>query len=277
MSCIRHIVIVRSDFFHAHVLHTAARERFPHAQIVALGEVAEAEQFLAVETTDLLIIGGHPEDGDALDFLAFRVGPRAGIVFVVTDRKEARLLVGFNSLSIAGMFDPATEGVQNLATAMASVATGGKYWSYSIIARLKECLQPTSICQRLTPTEQLIFSLIGDGSDDQAAADRLGMKRSSVHAVRRELHRKLGLQHKGELQCAALQHGFVQITHRGTCRPGLAMLMSACRCGRGKACYSEVEYKKAHLGGGLLAALFLSMAECVLNYPNFGVMVELFI
>jgi DNA-binding NarL/FixJ family response regulator len=50
----------------------------------------------------------------------------------------------------------------------------------------------------LTAAEQAILGGIGDGSDDQTAAERLNRAATNIGEQRRNLHRKLGL-HKGEL------------------------------------------------------------------------------
>jgi hypothetical protein len=45
--------------------------------------------------------------------------------------------------------------------------------------------------------------------------------------VRRGLHRKLGVQHRGELVRVAAQKGFVRFTPDGVERPGFALLTAA--------------------------------------------------
>ena len=70
-----------------------------------------------------------------------------------------------------------------------------------------------------------MFSVIGDGCDDKVAAARLGLRESSVHSVRRELHRKLGAQHRGELIRLAAQRGYVRFTAESVQYPGQAILL----------------------------------------------------
>jgi DNA-binding CsgD family transcriptional regulator len=107
---------------------------------------------------------------------------------------------------------------------------GTPYWSHGILEQLRRhATGARSICQLLTPTEQLVFAVIGDGSDDDIAATRLGLRPSTIGSIRRELHRKLNVQHRGELMRAAIQHGFVRITPEGVVRPGFGTLSHACR------------------------------------------------
>ncbi len=117
-----------------------------------------------------------------------------------------------STLGLIGVFDQTSEGQAELSRALATIAVGVRYWSPTIIEAIAtHCLPPNSICRRLTLTEKRVLAVIGDGSDDSVAADRLGMKESTVASIRRSLHRKLGIQHKGELLRMAIQLGFVRI------------------------------------------------------------------
>jgi len=72
----------------------------------------------------------------------------------------------------------------------------------------------------LTEKEQIVLSTIGDGSDDQQAAEKLGLSYRTVNTHRKTIMGKLGLHHKGQIMCYALQQGYVHITPQGVFRPG---------------------------------------------------------
>jgi DNA-binding NarL/FixJ family response regulator len=110
------------------------------------------------------------------------------------------------------------------------VADGHGYWSPSLLARIREHFAAAFPVSRvLTPLEVMVLSVLGAGLDDESAAERLGMRPSSVHSVRRQLHHKLGLQHRGDLMRFALEYGFVRFTETGVTHPGLGILRDACR------------------------------------------------
>jgi DNA-binding CsgD family transcriptional regulator len=94
---------------------------------------------------------------------------------------------------------------------------------------LQHCSVQPNVAQRriglLTPTEQLVLALIGDGSDDVTASARLGLKPASIQSVRRSLHGKLHLKQKGELVSVAAQYGFIRFTRHGVIRIGLGALL----------------------------------------------------
>ena len=72
----------------------------------------------------------------------------------------------------------------------------------------------------LTDKEQMVLSVIGDGSDDQQAGEKLALSPHTVNTHRKAVMGKLGLHHKGQLMLYALQQGYVQITPNGIYHPG---------------------------------------------------------
>jgi DNA-binding NarL/FixJ family response regulator len=111
---------------------------------------------------------------------------------------------------------------------MRSVAAGSRYWSPAVARRMRQvAAAPSALFRILTAFEQLVLSVIGDGCDDVEAARRLGLSPSTISTVRRGLHRKLGVQHRGELVRVAAQQGFVRFTPDGVERPGFALLSAA--------------------------------------------------
>lgn len=69
-------------------------------------------------------------------------------------------------------------------------------------------------------SEQMVLSVIGDGSDDQQAADRLGLSPYTVNTHRKAIMAKLKLHHKGQLMLHALQHGYIWVSAQQIQYPG---------------------------------------------------------
>ena len=92
------------------------------------------------------------------------------------------------------------------------------YVSPTMVEHLKK---PKNITlDALTDKEQMILSVIGDGSDDHEAAERLGLSRFTVNTHRKAIMGKLSLHHKGQLMLYALQQGYVQVSPEGVYYPG---------------------------------------------------------
>jgi hypothetical protein len=62
--------------------------------------------------------------------------------------------------------------------------------------------------------------VIGDGSDNKQAAERLQMSRETVKTHRKRIMAKLNLHQQGELMLYALRHGYVLVTDTGLLYPG---------------------------------------------------------
>jgi DNA-binding NarL/FixJ family response regulator len=228
---IRSVLILKADRLYADNLRQLVLTILPHATVKHTASIANAALALAKEPVDLLITGvGLSLDGDVLDLLSSHTGPRGRVrrVLVVTAHREGRALAALRTLPIDGVFDSAIESSEQFKAAVRVVISGKRYWSASVLDRMhRDHLGPNSLFRRLTGFEQLMLSILGDGSDDISAARELGLSPSTVSTVRRQLHRKLGVQHRGELVRVAAQHGFVRFTPGGVLRPGFTMLTAA--------------------------------------------------
>lgn len=227
-SDLRTLLIVKADRLYAEALRQLTLKVFPAAHVRLAWSIDSARAALAAEPVQLLVTGiGASLDGDALDFLALCTGANSNArrVLVVTTHHELHLLAALRNLPINGVFDSAVEQPEQFLTAIQTVAQGNHYWSRSILDRIKiYSAGGSSFSRLLTTSEQLILSVIGGGSDNVAAANELGLSPATVSSVRRDLHRKLGVQHRGELMRIAAQTGFVQFTPSGVVRPGFSIL-----------------------------------------------------
>ncbi|MEO7411821.1 MAG: LuxR C-terminal-related transcriptional regulator [Opitutaceae bacterium] len=224
------ILIVKSDILYAGVLQAATQRVFPTATFRREVTLKNTLAAVAEEPVDLLITGVSLPDGDTLDLLAEPLPGRGfGSALVVTGRREHRIFAVLRGLAIQGVFDPNDEGLDQFEKALEVIRSGGRYWSTSVLERLHVHSEPSYAMERLlSPTEQLVLAVIGDGSDDHEAGDRLNLRPSTIHSVRRDLHRKLGVRHRGELVRLAAQQGYVRFTAGGVQRPGFARLLAAC-------------------------------------------------
>jgi DNA-binding NarL/FixJ family response regulator len=224
---IRRILILREDRLYADALGHSALIVFPTAQVTVATSVQSAVAILTHGSFDLLITGlGVSIGGDVLELLMWWVNrrPNAQRVLVVTAERQYRILDALRRMAIAGVFDSKHEPPDGLAAALQTVATGGRYWSRSLLDCMSQAkVASTPLAYLLTAGEQVVLSIVGDGSDDAAAARQLGISPATVSTVRRDLHRKLGVQHRGELIRFAAQNGFVQFTPAGVVRPGFAL------------------------------------------------------
>jgi DNA-binding NarL/FixJ family response regulator len=225
------VLIVKPDRLYAEALRELTLRAFPAADVRLASTLEHARAALRTAAVDVLVTGvGASLGGDVIDFLARCAGQSdwARRVLVVTTHQELRILVALRTLPIQGVFDSTAEPPEEFLGAIRTVARGGHYWSHSLLERLRRLSSRGDALPRLlTTSEQLVLSVIGGGSDNASAARELGLSPATISSVRRELHRKLGVQHRGDLIRIAAQSGFVQFAPSGVIRPGFGMLTAA--------------------------------------------------
>lgn len=224
------VIIWKTDQFHADTLRRATQSVWPSATIQHARRASEVTATMATGLVDLLLTGLSSEEGDVLDFLSANLaGPRPiRRVLIVTDRPDQHALAVLRTLPIAGVFDTASEDSAQFERALRAIVSDGAYWSPSVVAYLtRQCLSPHSLYRQLTPTERLVLAVLGDGSDDKVAANRLGLRPATILSIRRDLYRKLGVHHRGELMRVAAQSGLVRFTPEGVKQSGFAIVLTA--------------------------------------------------
>lgn len=225
------VLILRVDRFYAAVLRQMVLQEFPRTDVAITHGIADAMLALKTCRIDLFITGvGAGAEGDVLDLLTScaKSVHRPKSVLAVTAGCEYRVLAGLRALGVNGVFDATSELPDAFPLALRTVANGAHYWSQTLLNEMHVASSTShALFRLLTSFEQVVLSTIGDGCDDADAAQLLAVRPSTICTVRRELHRKLGVQHRGQLVRMAAQHGFVHFTPAGVIRPGFALLRAS--------------------------------------------------
>jgi DNA-binding NarL/FixJ family response regulator len=211
------IVVLKWDRLYGDLIRRQILDVWPEADVQVFQLGFDALQSIQERVPELFITGVRLDDMDGLEHLEPFIGTRLPIL-VVTSRADARTFRMLRALRYDGIYDGLAEGLENLPTALKEVMEGRPYVSPSVLPHLKERKNIT--VDTLTEREQVVLSVVGDGSDDDQAAARLGMAPNTVATHRKAIMRKLGLHHKGELMLHALQQGYVHVTPSGVYYPG---------------------------------------------------------
>ena len=231
------IVVLKADRLYGDLICRQIKEHWRSASVQVFQRGLEALDAIQASMPDLFITGVKIEDMDGLEHLEPFI-ERDLPVLVVTSRKDARTFSLLRSVRYDGIYDACVEGLENLRTALEAVMDRELYVSATFVQHLKK---PKSITlDTLTEKEQMVLSVIGDGSDDQEAAGRLGLSHYTVNTHRKAIMAKLTLHHKGQLMLYALQQGYVQVTPDGVSHPGfqrrIREIASGGKNGEAKAC-----------------------------------------
>lgn len=211
------IVVLKADRLYGDMICRQIKEYWRYAQVQVFQKGFDALDSIQASLPDLFITGVQVEDMDGLEHLEPFI-ERELPILIVTTRKDARTLCLLREIRYNGLFDVRAEGLPNLHTALQRVIEHEIYVSPTFAPHVK---RPKNITlDALTDKEEMVLSVIGDGSDDQLAAERLGLSPLTVNTHRKAIMGKLKLHHKGEIMCYAVQKGYVHISPDGVFHPG---------------------------------------------------------
>jgi DNA-binding NarL/FixJ family response regulator len=227
---VRSLLVLNADRLYATLLRQYATAAFPHAKVAVADSVDGAELALRAGGVDFFVTGScAPFDDDALDLVADCMSQPASFarVLFVTTQSDARVLGTLRAIEVDGFFDASHERPEQLVPVLQAIANGERYWTATTLSQMQRGTPTDTIARVLTTLEQLVLTIIGDGRDDASAGLELGLSPATIGTVRRDLHRKLGVQQRGELVRLAAQYGFVRFTPNGVVRPGYRTLAAA--------------------------------------------------
>lgn len=211
------IVVLKANRLYGDFVCRHIKEYWRNATVEVYQKGFDALDAIQASVPDLFIGGVNVEDMDGLEHFEPFIDGKLPIL-ILTSHKDARTFSLLRNIRYDGIYDAREDGLENLHTAIQEALAHRLYVSPSIIPLLKK---PKNITlDTLTDKEQIVLSTIGDGSDDQEAADKLGLSYRTINTHRKTIMGKLGLHHKGQIMCYALQQGYVHITPQGVFRPG---------------------------------------------------------
>ena len=211
------VVVLKWDRLYGDLIRRQIWDVWPNAVVRVFQRGMDALAAIQEKTPDLFITGVKIEDMDGLEHLEHFAETSLPIL-IVTSRPDSRTFKMLKEVRYDGLYDGVSEGLDNLPVALRQVMQHHLYVSPSLLPFLQERRSIT--LDDLTEMEQVVLSVIGDGSDNQSASERLGIAPRTVGTHRDALMRKLGLHHKGQLMLHALKHGYVLVTAKGVYYPG---------------------------------------------------------
>jgi DNA-binding NarL/FixJ family response regulator len=218
-SGIHHLAIIKWDRLAAAGIRDHAAVAYPRARFSLSHTGADALAALRHEAPDLALVGLTLPDMDGLDLLADLVHEKlARRVLVISGRRDERTLQVLRQVRVHGYFDSEIEPLETLPAAIRKVGEGARFFSAAPQQALHR-FAPLSQC--LSMTELQVFAVIGDGTDNEVAAERLGLAADTVKTHRQRIMRKLGVQTRADLVRTAMQLGVVRLTPTKILYPGL--------------------------------------------------------
>lgn len=222
-EAVRRIIIAKPFRLYAEALVGVCRQAFPSAEVAVHCRGLDTLAALRERPADLLVIGLAFPDIDGLELLEPVAHEKlATRVLVDSPRRDEYSLLVLRTARFDGFIDAAAEGLEQMDHALRAVMGGQGYISASVRETLVERPAASALGRRLTNAEIHVLSVIGDGSDNDEGAERLGLSASTVQTHRRNIMRKLGVSTSAKLVREAVRLGVVRITPRGVIRRAAA-------------------------------------------------------
>lgn len=224
------IVVLKGDRLYGDLICRHIKDLWRNADVKVFQKGFDALDSIQAAVPEMFITGVKIDDMDGLEHLEPFIDTTLPVL-VLTARRDARTFELLRGVRYDGIYDHA-EGLENLPSALQLVIQRRLYVSPSMMPHLK---RPKNITlDALTEKEQMVLSVIGDGSDDQQAAERLHLSPYTVNTHRKAIMGKLHLHHKGQLMLYALQNGYIWVTPQNIYYPGFQRRLQVAAGGDGK-------------------------------------------
>jgi two-component system response regulator NreC len=202
-------IVVADDH---HVVRAGVRAVFAsESDFSVVGEAADATSALAQLselTPDVLLLDlGLP--GDGLTVLrgvgARSPGTRVLVLSMHGDGQHVRaaLDAGASGYVVKGA------GVEELVSALRTVASGRSFLDADAERALQEPTQPDLAWERLTPRERLVLRRVAEGRTNREIAAELALSHKTVDSHRSNLMRKLGVRDAQGVTRFAMRRGLI--------------------------------------------------------------------
>lgn len=230
------IVVLKWDRLYGDMIRRQIWDLWPDASVQVFQSGFDALGFIQERTPDLFVAGAKIHDMDGLEHLEPFVDSDLPIL-IVTSQKDEQTINLLRTVRYDGLLDGFVEGLDALPTVLRQVIQRRIYVSPTFRDRLKPVRNIT--LDALTPTQRVVLSVIGDGSTDDEASERLGIAPGTVNQHRKAIMAKLKLHHKGQLMLYALQQGYVRVTADNIYYPGFQRKLQEKKNGEAGAAEKE--------------------------------------
>jgi DNA-binding NarL/FixJ family response regulator len=209
---ITRVVVADQNRTYAEALSRICAELLPLADVQVHCEARQMLAALHAGPADLLLLGLAFTDIDGADLLNL-VGCEqlARHTLIISARWEEHVLLSMRTARFDGAIDTASEPITAIKEAIHRIFSGQGYISATLRRYLIDDLPGAEAARTLTMAETRVLRIIGDGSDNQEAAERLGLSVATVQTHRRNIMRKLRVSTSAKLVREAVRLGIVRI------------------------------------------------------------------
>ena len=207
------IVVIEDQIMMRGLIVRVCREHFACKRIAEAASGADGLKRCREVQPDLVLLDLDLPDGDGLDRVSEirKISPGAKIV-VVTSHSDDYAIQRSLDANVAAFVDKCAQPIEAVSEAIAAVAAGRTFYS-PVVARAKARLRadPRAFTKILSPREQEILRLLGQGLGNDEVAAHFTVSPQTIHSYRRNIMAKLGIHSTPELIRYAVEKGFTRL------------------------------------------------------------------
>jgi DNA-binding NarL/FixJ family response regulator len=207
------IVVIEDQAIVQGLARRVGEEAFKSAAVTCTREGKAGVELCKSLQPELVLLDLELPDADGHDLIRqIRAVAPAARILVLSSHTEAYILHRVREAGVDGFFDKNEQSPDMLASALKTVASGGRYFSPTIEEAFnKSHRAPDAFQKLLSEREQELLRHFGDGLSDTAIAELTGLKEFTVRNHRRSVMIKLGIHSTPALIRYALENGFSRV------------------------------------------------------------------
>jgi DNA-binding NarL/FixJ family response regulator len=207
------IVAIEDQVMMRGLIVRVCREYFPGETVREAADGRAGRELCRQLKPDLVLLDLDLPDGDGLDLLAdIRDAAPHSKVIVITSHSDEFAIHRSLEAGVAAFVDKCSQPIEVVGEAIAAVAAGRSFYSPVVVrakARLRD--DPKAFTKLLSPREQEILRLLGEGLPNEEVAQRAGVSPQTIHSYRRNIMVKLGIHSTPQLIRYAVEKGFARL------------------------------------------------------------------
>ena len=220
------IVIIARDKIYCRVLKDAAVTCGLCLEVCSYQRTVSGMDALRATVADLAVLDADMPDIDGLDYIPEIIESRlARRTVIVSSRHDEHALIGLSTLRWDSWIDLSTVESAELSAAFAEVWQGRRFISQSVKDARRALRDRADLM--LTSREALVLSILGEGLDNEEAAERLKVCPSTIRTQRARIMSKLDVHQVGHLVLRAQTLGYTRLTEHGALHPGFERQLRA--------------------------------------------------
>lgn len=203
------VIITKRDSLAREAIERNVRERFPNWSVQAFGHATAAIAECRRDRFDVGILATDMPDVDGPEYIRSlaALGESARIA-ILCDRSDYRILQTLQDVRYHALLDAETATLVELELALNALLESRQYVSPNLVHVIANLRNGSH--KMLSPREERVLALLGDGFDNAAVAERLAISPETVRTHRGAIMRKLNLHSSAALVRYAFAHGYTR-------------------------------------------------------------------